>query len=113
VIALPLGLRVSPALVLRLYRGRQLGARDFLQGFAILEQLVRRAELDHMPSFWYLPCLILNAFTLGRRGNTAIAVADGIINALVAREGFPEANGSGFRGKRVLAVVVVVAFVLA
>lgn len=86
VVALLLSPRASPALVLRLYRGRQLRPREFPQGFAILEQLVRHAKLDHMPSFWYLPSPILNAFTLGRRGNTAIAVTDGMINALTARE---------------------------
>lgn len=85
-IALLLGPRASPALVLRLYRGRQLRPPDFPQGFAILEQLVRRAELDHMPSFWYLPSPILNAFTLGRRGNMAIAVTDGMVNTLNTRE---------------------------
>ena len=86
VIALLLSPRASPALVLRLYRGRQLRPRDFPQGFAILEQLVRRAKLDHMPSFWYLPSPIVNAFTLGRRGSMAIAVTDGMINSLNARE---------------------------
>ncbi len=86
VIALLLGPRASPALVLRLYRGRQLRPRDFPQGFAILEQLVRRAELDHMPTFWYLPSPILNAFTLGRRKDAAVAVTAGMINALNARE---------------------------
>ena len=84
--ALLLSPRVSPALVLRLYRGRRLRPRDFPQGFAILEKLVRRADLDHMPSFWYLPSPILNAFTLGRRGNTAVAVTAGMIDALNARE---------------------------
>jgi heat shock protein HtpX len=86
VVALLLSPRASPALVLRLYRGRQLTRRDFPQGFAILEQLARRAELDHMPSFWYLPSPILNAFTLGRRGNVAVAVTEGMIDALSARE---------------------------
>jgi len=86
IVALLLSPRASPALVLRLYHGRQLRRRDFPQGFAILEQLARRAALDRTPSFWYLPSPILNAFTLGRRGNAAVAVTDGMINALNARE---------------------------
>jgi len=86
IVALLLSPRASPTLVLRLYRGRQLRPRDFPQGFAVLEQLVRRAELDHMPTFWYLPSPIMNAFTLGRRGNIAIAVTNGMVNALNARE---------------------------
>ena len=86
VVALLLSPRASPTLVLRLYRGRRLTPRDFPQGFAILEKLARRAELDYMPSFWYLPSPILNAFTLGRRGNAAVAVTDGMINALNVRE---------------------------
>lgn len=86
ILALILSPRVSPALVLRLYRARRLGPRDFPQGFAILEQLTASAELEHMPSFWYVPSPILNAFTLGRPGNAAIAVTDGMIEALNARE---------------------------
>ncbi|UCH74480.1 MAG: M48 family metalloprotease [Rhodospirillales bacterium] len=86
VAALLLSPRASPALVLRLYRGRQLRPRDFPQGFAILEPLIRRAELNHVPSFWYLPSPILNAFTLGRRDSAAVAVTDGMIRALNARE---------------------------
>ncbi len=86
IFALLLSPRASPALVLRLYQGRQLRPRDFPQGFAILERLSRRAELDHVPTFWYLPSPILNAFTLGRRDNAAVAVTDGMINTLNARE---------------------------
>lgn len=86
VIALLLSPRASPGLVLRLYRGRPIQRQDFPEGFAILAELARRAELDHMPSFWYLPSPIPNAFTLGRRNNVAVAVTDGMIRSLNARE---------------------------
>lgn len=85
-VALLISPRASPRVVLRLYGASQLTRRSFPQGFAILERLVRRAELEHMPSFWYVPSPILNAFTMGRGDRVAIAVTDGMIRALNARE---------------------------
>jgi len=85
-IALLIGPRASPRLVLRLYGASRLTAKTFPQGFAILAELARRAELDHMPSFWYVPSPIMNAFTMGRGEHVAVAVTDGMISALNARE---------------------------
>ncbi len=78
--------RVSPALVLGLYRAKRLSADDFPEGFAILDLLARRAGLTQRPSLWYLPSPILNAFTMGRGDRAAIAVTDGMIRLLNARE---------------------------
>lgn len=85
-VALLIGPRASPRLVLRLYNARRLTPRSFPQGFAILAELAQRAELAHMPSFWYVPSPIMNAFSMGRGDQIAVAVTDGMINALNARE---------------------------
>ena len=85
-IALLVSPRASPRVVLRLYGASQLTPRTFPQGFAILKELARRAELEHMPSFWYVPSPIMNAFTMGRGNRVAIAVTDGMIRSLNTRE---------------------------
>lgn len=85
-IALLISPRASPRIVLRLYGAAQLTPQNFPQGFAILKQLARRAELDHMPSFWYVPSPIMNAFTMGRGERVAVVVTEGMISALNARE---------------------------
>jgi heat shock protein HtpX len=85
-VALLISPRASPRFVLGLYGATRLTQSRFPQGFAILQELVRRAGLEHMPSFWYVPSPILNAFTMGRGENVAVAVTDGMINSLNARE---------------------------
>lgn len=85
-IALLIGPRASPGLVLRLYGASRLTSENFPQGFAILAELARRASLDHLPSFWYVPSPMMNAFTMGRGAHVAVAVTDGMISALNARE---------------------------
>lgn len=85
-IALLVSPRASPRMVLRLYGASQLTPHIFPQGFAILKELSHRADLEHLPSFWYVPSPILNAFTMGRGNRVAIAVTDGLIRSLNARE---------------------------
>lgn len=78
--------RASPRMVLHLYGASQLTPRTFPQGFAILEELARNAGLEHLPSFWYVPSPIMNAFTTGHGDRVAIAVTDGMIRSLNTRE---------------------------
>jgi len=85
-VALLVSPRASPRFVLGLYGATRLTQSRFPHGFEILQELVRRAGLEHMPSFWYVPSPILNAFTMGRGENVAVAVTDGMINSLNARE---------------------------
>ena len=85
-LALLMAPRASPRMVLRLYGASPLTRRSFPQGFAILERLTGRAGLRHMPSFWYVPSPIMNAFTMGRGDRVAIAVTDGMLQSLNARE---------------------------
>lgn len=85
-VALLLSPRAAPRFVLGLYGATRLTASRFPQGFAILQELVRRAGLPHTPSFWYVPSPILNAFTMGRGAQVAVVVTDGMIGSLNARE---------------------------
>lgn len=85
-IALLFGPRVSPRLVLGLYRAEQLGPHDFPDGFAVLHSLGHRAGLAHLPALYYVPSATINAFTLGSRHDAAIAITDGMLRSLTLRE---------------------------
>ena len=85
-IALLFGPRVSPRLVLGLYRAERLGPQDFPDGFAVLRWLGRRAGLERLPALYYVPSAAVNAFTLGGRRDAAIAITDGMLRTLTLRE---------------------------
>jgi heat shock protein HtpX len=84
-IGLFLSPRLSPRVILNLYRTRELGAMEFPQGIRILDELATRAGIDP-PSLHYVPSRTLNAFSLGSPGESAIAVTDGMIRHLTLRE---------------------------
>ena len=85
-LALAFGQRVSPRLVLRLYSGRPLRPEQAPDLYALLQELCRRAGLERCPSLWYVRSSMLNAFAVGTRDDAAIAVTDGLLRRLSARE---------------------------
>ena len=78
--------RVSPQMVLAMYKARPVGAVEFPTGVAIVEELSRRANLPAVPVLHVIPSKLLNAFAVGRRGSSAIAVTDALVRKLSARE---------------------------
>lgn len=85
-ILLLFGPRVSPQFILRLYRAQDLDPRQMPALFAILQRLVRRAGLPSLPHLYYLPSPLINAFAVGSREASAIALTDGLLRALNMRE---------------------------
>jgi heat shock protein HtpX len=85
-IALLVTPRVSPRLVLEMYRARPISPRDLPVVYENLRELARRAGLPRSPALYYIPSPTLNAFTLGNRQDAAIAVTDGMLRALDGRE---------------------------
>jgi len=77
---------IPPALVLSLYRARSLGRQEFPEGYGLLEELSRRAGLPGVPRLHYIPSTVANAFAVGNRRDAAIAVSDGMLRSLSARE---------------------------
>src|SRR6188768_4111221 len=71
--------RVSPQMVLAMYKARPVGAVEFPTGVAIVEELSRRANLPAVPVLHVIPSKLLNAFAVGRRGSSAIAVTDALV----------------------------------
>lgn len=88
--AILLALMVEPAagaaLVLRLYRARPLNRSEAPRLWALTEELARRAGLPEPPVLHYVPSAMVNAFATGTRRHSAIAVTDGLLNSLTARQ---------------------------
>lgn len=80
------GGRASPQLVLRMYRARPLTAQEAPQLYQIVQELARRANLSYVPTLYYIPTRMLNAFAVGSQRNAAIGVTDGILRSLNLRE---------------------------
>jgi len=78
--------KISPWMVLRMYRVRSLSHYDVPELYTITHELARRANLKTMPQLYYIPTSVMNAFSVGSSMNSAIAVSDGIIRNLSWRE---------------------------
>jgi heat shock protein HtpX len=78
--------RVSPQMVLAMYKARRVSAAEFPFGIAIVEELARRAELPAVPELFVIPSKLMNAFAVGRRDNSVIAVTDALVRNMSQRE---------------------------
>ncbi|APH70318.1 zinc metalloprotease HtpX [Aquibium oceanicum] len=78
--------RVSPKMVLSMYNARPLTRREFPEGVALVEELARRADLPSVPVLHVVPSKLMNAFAVGRREESAIAVTDALVRRMTARE---------------------------
>ncbi|MGF1456353.1 MAG: zinc metalloprotease HtpX [Alphaproteobacteria bacterium] len=77
---------LPPEVTLALYRARTIPEHSFPQGHALVRQLAARAALPAIPALYHVPSPMLNAFTVGRPGNAAIAVTDGMLRTLTYDE---------------------------
>ena len=78
--------QVSPQLVLRRYRAREIGHPELLW---LLDALSQRAELPRRPRIFSIDSQIMpvmNAFAVGSRNNAAIVVTDIMLARLSIRE---------------------------
>lgn len=78
--------RVSPQMVLKMYKAQPTNAGQFPAGHAILDQLVKRSGVEKRPSLYVIPSKMMNAFAVGRIDNSAIALTDKLIRNLTQRE---------------------------
>lgn len=85
-ISMAVARNVSPRMVLSMYDARPVSPREFPVGTAIVEELARRAELPVVPKLYVMPSEIMNAFAVGRRDDAVIAVTDGLVRRMTARE---------------------------
>lgn len=80
------GPRVTPKLVLRMYKAKPVAIEEDTQLFSIVEELSQRAGLLKVPQLYYIPSQMINAFATGTRNNALIGVTDGILRALNGKE---------------------------
>ncbi|GHD53857.1 peptidase M48 [Thalassobaculum fulvum] len=86
VLAMGLSPSIPPGLVLSLYRARPMSRAEFPEGYALSDELARRAGLPVPPRLHYVPSAVANAFAVGNRQDAALAVSDGMLRTLTARE---------------------------
>lgn len=78
--------RVSPKMVLGLYKARALTPDELPAVHGVVRELAKRAELPSVPQLYYVPSKILNAFAVGKREDSAIAVTDGLLRGMTMRQ---------------------------
>jgi heat shock protein HtpX len=77
---------ISPHMVLRLYRARELTPDQLPPVFEVLARLSERAGLARRPRLYYVPSAMLNAFAVGGGDEAVIAISDGMLRSLDLRE---------------------------
>lgn len=78
--------QLSGRWVLRMYGARPLPLAQAPRYHQALAVLAQRASLPRPPSLWWVPSPMVNAFAVGRRDESAIAVTDGLLRTLSPRE---------------------------
>lgn len=78
--------RASPKMVLSLYKARPLPEHEFRELHDVLNQLTVNAGLPAKPALHYVPSKMMNAFAVGNRTNSAIAVTDGLLRSMNLRQ---------------------------
>jgi heat shock protein HtpX len=77
---------VSPQVMFKLQRLRQLQHWEAPQLYHMLEKISKRARLPFVPQLYYSPSAMMNAFTIGNRKSAAIAISDGLLQRLEPAE---------------------------
>ena len=85
-ISLLLTARLSPRLVLRLFSAAPIAHQQAPRVFWLVDALARRAGLPATPTLYYIPSPTMNAFSVGRPGDAAIAITGGMFARLGERE---------------------------
>ncbi|WP_446808519.1 zinc metalloprotease HtpX [Methylomonas sp. 2BW1-5-20] len=73
-------------LTLSIYRARPIYPQEAPALWQILQVLTERAELPSVPTPYYIPSPLINAFAVGNRKQSAIALTDGLFKQLNSRE---------------------------
>jgi len=78
--------RASPAMLLKMYKAREIEPTELHELQEIFDKLVNRAELEHKPTLYYVPSEMLNAFAVGRGKQSVVAVTHGLLEHMSNRE---------------------------
>ena len=80
------GPRVSPRVVLKMFKARRIEPSEAPDLYQIHNLLCQRAELEFLPPLYYIPSRMLNAFATGIGDRSAVAISDGLLRTLTPRE---------------------------
>ena len=78
--------RASPKMVLSLYKARPLARHEVPELHDMLEQLSANAGLPAVPKLHYVPSKMMNAFAVGSKTDSAVAVTDGLLRTMTLRQ---------------------------
>src|SRR6266540_4501761 len=78
--------RISPKMVLGLYRARPLTPDELPELQRIIRELAKRADLPSVPQLYHVPSRMLNAFAVGSREDSALAITDGLLRSMNLRQ---------------------------
>jgi len=78
--------KISPHVVMRMYKAYRLSDYEARGLHEIISKLAGSARLPAVPQIYYVPTRVMNAFSVGSRQNSAIALSDGLIRNLSWRE---------------------------
>lgn len=86
VLMLAISPNIPPSLIFSLYGGKLLSVNDAPALHQIVSELAARADLPALPSIYYLPSQLMNAFSVGTSANSAVGLSDALLNTLDTRE---------------------------
>lgn len=78
--------RITPAIILKMYGARELSRPEAPGLYSVTDVLARRAGLTEAPHLYYVPSTVMNAFSVGTRESSAIALSDRLVRYLSSRE---------------------------
>lgn len=78
--------KLSPRLILRQFRARPLSAHVAPGLNDLLDGLARRAGLPATPTLYYVPSATVNAFAVGTRYASAVAITEAMLRTFSPRE---------------------------
>lgn len=85
-VALAFGPKVSPELVMKLYRARPIRRSEADALHSLVESLTSRAALPSVPQLYMMPSPVLNAFAVGSPERASVAITHGMLQRLNLRE---------------------------
>lgn len=77
---------ITPRLILRMYNARPITYNQAPGLFEVVGDLANRAGLNSPPHLYYIPSHVINAFTMGTRSDSVIAISDGVLRRLTMKE---------------------------
>ena len=80
------GRRISPRVVLAMYKARPILNSNSPKLYGMFDELCQRAQLSPRPGLFYVPSKVPNAFAVGHDKTAAVAVTDGLLRIMNERE---------------------------